>query len=265
VQMHAAWALGSAVKNTAEFGPYVIEPVAILDADTTDTDPKSTTATTTTALDLVLQQFQTFRTTAPPLTTTEQQKLLKVMYCLGSFLRGNRAAQIHFGAAGGPATLSTALQALLNQSDTPWSSFDRKMSHRLLNLASDTVSDVVLHASHDEENDGEGRRRGLGQLDAAIVDAYTSEAWCDAVQKALVSLRDETALRTVHSLAPHCASALAWSQGAIAQLGNTLVQLGDEWKAEAELHHPEVLQERFDLLEATLQLLQAAGTVAAET
>ena len=100
IQMHAAWALGTAVKNTGEFWSYVLEPVTIVDRTTPATSSSATSATTTsitTALDLVLQQFRTtlglFSNTV---TDAEQQKLFKIIYCLGSFLRGNQPAQLHF-------------------------------------------------------------------------------------------------------------------------------------------------------------------------
>ena len=239
------------MKNTGEFLPFVLEPVTIDGVDGS-----------TTALDLALHQFQTFQTTPPPHTTAERQKVLKVIYCLGSFLRGNRPAQIHFGAAGGPATLSKALLSVLRNKEQ--TIFDRKFSLRLLNLASDTVTDVALHASHHTDDVGEQEGGGLvGQkVDAAILDAYTSAAWCDAVRMALSETAarrdDETALRAVHTLTPHC----SWS---LADIGNTLAGIREEWEAQAsaDLLHPDVLRERVGLVEATLQLLQDSHDSAA--
>ena len=116
VQMYTAWVIGTALKHIPEFHTFAIEPIPIILSSL-----KNATAaiTTTTALDITVQQIQTsyeeyvrmmaVKRQSPPQrqitneTTTAgdinsilkllQTKLLRFLYCLGSLLRGNYHAQ----------------------------------------------------------------------------------------------------------------------------------------------------------------------------
>jgi len=122
------------------------------------------------------------------------KKLLKLIYCLGSFLRGNRQAQIHFGAAGGPIVLGKAMEIAIQNAHEA-NAFYNKMAVRLFNLASDIVADVTLHPF-------DGKHKSV---DDAIIQAYSSKEWCAAVVAALQVVGiEETALKTVLTLAPYC-------------------------------------------------------------
>ena len=117
VQMHTAWVIGTALKHIPEFHTYAIEPIQLF----VPSSNRSTTSTTTT-LDLVLQQIQSSYEEYVTATTAErrilrqekitneistekdkidliskllQTKLLRFIYCLGSLLRGNYYSQQH--------------------------------------------------------------------------------------------------------------------------------------------------------------------------
>lgn len=236
VQMHAAWALGTAVKNTAEFTPYVVEKIkATKDKNDSDSDGL-------TALDLVFRQLQTSLLNQDQTAVTET-KILRLVYCLGSFLRGNRAAQIHFGASEGPAFLSSALQTFV---DIGKEAFATKMSVRLLNLASDAVLDVTLHRDNDIDDEKSGSNYNNNKVDDAIVAAWTSKQWCSAIVSAMErpELQD-AAVSTVHALAPYCKS--SW-QPAIAAVVSSVKKVRTLWEESATEIDPELHQERIQLI-----------------
>ncbi len=116
VQMYTAWVIGTALKHIPEFHTFAIEPIPII----LSLIKNATTATTTTtALDITVQQIQTsyeayvqtlavrHRILPQQQITNEtstagdinsilkllQTKLLRFIYCLGSLLRGNYHAQ----------------------------------------------------------------------------------------------------------------------------------------------------------------------------
>ena len=255
IQMHAAWTLGTAVKNTREFLSYVLEPVTVVDVRNSN-KVNTSTASMTTALDLVLQQFRTSTAATRAPTNAEQQKLSKLVYCLGSFLRGNRPAQIHFVHDQGPSSLSAALKSalsrLMDQTTTATIAlFYRKLAQRLLQLASDSVLHVSLHASETTD-------LVIQNDDAKIVQAYTDAEWCDAVHMAfqIASEEDDSGKRaqlrlvedvlpTVHTLVSHC---------------------GAHWRNTAFIHKLERLKENksyehhddevVDLIDTTLRRLR---------
>ena len=124
VQMHAAWAIGTAIKNTGEFYPYAIEEVLVKGEKTT-------------ALKMLLKQFQVETDTDPAL----QQK---VIYGISSLLRGNRPAQAYFLDLGGPDILAQSLIRL-----------EPKLIKRVLTLVEDIVSDVKRHGNENDEGIGQ--------------------------------------------------------------------------------------------------------------
>lgn len=268
VQMHAAWALGTAVKNTAEFTPYVLEKITLV-----PNHGSATTTTTTTVLDLVLQQLSkafpppipsrsssssTNRTAVAVLsssTDTAQAKSLKLIYCLGACLRGNRAAQIHFAAANGPTILSQALQTFILVSEEEnavkeedQKSFASKMAIRLLNLASDAVFDITLHRTNEGANDDQRSRN----VEDALVSAWTSPEWCAAVVSTLQQSRSDiqlAALHTMRAVASHCQWQVYQRQQQPAVVIDAIQRLRRVWEAATTTTslttdiHPDVLQE----------------------
>jgi nucleotide exchange factor SIL1 len=209
VQLHAAWAMGTAVKNTAEFAPYVLEPIR---------NPFQTNiaTTTTSALNLVVSQLKLslHQHEQSPLSRVLDLKIRRLVYCLGSFLRGNRAAQVQFGPDG-PDILATTLQRLVQSLDSDTktavekdahgtNAFARKLAERLLNLATDMVLDVTLHISS-----GDGSQTDDSSTDLSIVSSWTSPEWCRGLlalarYHPVMLLYDSAVPVALPAMAPYC-------------------------------------------------------------
>lgn len=193
VQTHAAWTIGTAVKNTGEFFPFAVEAVPILDS-------KGSVDSVTTAIDLAVLLFVQDYPKAHH--QWEVRNLLaKSIYAIGALLRGNRLAQAHLVQSGeGVESLAAKLRSLATTSVTT-NAATAKLLQRLLSLASDIVTDVELH--------GEPNTKATN---AAILQAFSSPEWCDATSLVLLkssSLSDrvyETVLETLTSLAPYCSA-----------------------------------------------------------
>jgi hypothetical protein len=130
----------------------------------------------TTPIDLLLFQLK---------QNGSSNKRQKILYALGSMLRGNRIVQAHFCASGGPAVLGTILSS---------SSDDAKTAKRLLALADDVISDVTMHPYEVDDN-----------IDKLIISSFSTDDFCQAPipllkQEAL----QETALETIQALEPYC-------------------------------------------------------------
>lgn len=163
IQENAAWAIGTAVKNIGEFAPWALEEFAI-------------DGIKTTPIDMLLFQLK---------QNGSSNKRQKILYALGSMLRGNRIVQAHFCASGGPAVLGTILSS---------SSDDAKTAKRLLALADDVISDVTMHPYEVDDN-----------IDKLIISSFSTDDFCQAPipllkQEAL----QETALETIQALEPYC-------------------------------------------------------------
>jgi nucleotide exchange factor SIL1 len=213
IQTLAAWVLGTAVKNMGEFTPYATAQVVI-------------GGSLTTATDVVLQQFVAVELSS----AAAFRKAHKLLYALGSLLRGNRPAQEHFCTHGGPALLGTQLAKAT----------DGKTIERLLALANDIVSDVKLHVGKSE------------QMDAVIVRGFASESWCNSALAALQQqgtvLLQEKALQAVQTLAPDC----EWDVTAVREV---LLEVRASWEASATQRDPDVHIDLLAILDSTIEML----------
>jgi len=127
VQTHAAWVMGTAVKNIDEFFPYGIEPIPV------DVEEKATT--TVTALDVLIELFctdyeQKGVTDQVEYEADERDEEVynnnaqsvhevlalrtKLVYGMGAILRGNHAAQIHMTRNGQVERFTGMYQHLLS-------------------------------------------------------------------------------------------------------------------------------------------------------
>jgi hypothetical protein len=158
VQMYTAWAMGTAVKHMLEFHPYATEPIRIQYRTSPNTTTGGSSSTlpmvrSTTPIELVMQQIQLSlaeleheqqqQQQQPTTTTTTRDrqllvpilrtKLLRLIYCLGSFLRGNFITQQHYVAA-----LMTVTPPNSNSAPGPPTPTTKRMmlSHRLWQLVS---------------------------------------------------------------------------------------------------------------------------------
>jgi len=112
IALHAAWALGSAVKHIEEFHPLVTSWVDV------------GTTTKTTAMDAILQELDK--------EETPEKLQLKLLYALGAMLRGNPSAQRYFLSQDGTKTLN----ALLHEAP--------KVRTRIIRL----IYDLIVAAQH---------------------------------------------------------------------------------------------------------------------
>jgi hypothetical protein len=229
VQAHAAWALGTAVKNTGEFAPYVVETLVLVDERTS-------------ALKVLLDQISAVDVTDA--TKPAQDKLHKYLYALGSFLRGNPLAQNRFVSYGGAAALENLLQAAVP--GIQFNTKSRKVAQRILSIADDVLAEVAERPR--EDADGGALARG-----------FSSPAWCESALRALrapPSLQP-LALRSCRSLAPLCGQASeAWS----ASVREGATELAARWRDEAaavdaEEDAEDGLRERIELAQSVLDIL----------
>mmetsp|Transcript_1760 Transcript_1760/g.2728 ORF Transcript_1760/g.2728 Transcript_1760/m.2728 type:complete len:541 (+) Transcript_1760:119-1741(+) len=179
IQAQAAWAIGTAVKNTGEFFPYALENV-VVDGKTTST------------IDLLMDVFcENYEDTA------ESRTLLnKSIYAIGALLRGNRMAQTHVVQTGGFIQLGEKYKML---SDKGFDSTSTKLIQRLASLSSDIIEDVALHPEFGDED-----------ANKIIIEALTTDQWCDSTCNALTSKAllpvkvQETLLQTMNVMSAHC-------------------------------------------------------------
>eukprot|EP00339_Tiarina_fusa_P018326 CAMPEP_0117083646 /NCGR_PEP_ID=MMETSP0472-20121206/58888_1 /TAXON_ID=693140 ORGANISM="Tiarina fusus, Strain LIS" /NCGR_SAMPLE_ID=MMETSP0472 /ASSEMBLY_ACC=CAM_ASM_000603 /LENGTH=379 /DNA_ID=CAMNT_0004812347 /DNA_START=124 /DNA_END=1261 /DNA_ORIENTATION=+ len=98
VQAHAAWAIGTAIKNTGEFFPLAIEPVILGNSERW------------TAIDLLVDVFcQEYKDSRG---WQVRNLLAKSVYAIGALLRGNRIAQTHIAGTDAPTRLGGKLREL---------------------------------------------------------------------------------------------------------------------------------------------------------
>jgi hypothetical protein len=182
VQAHAAWAIGTTVKNTGEFFPFAVEKLKIGDVKTT-------------AIDLLIDVF--CKEYKDPNTWEMRTLLAKSVYGIGALLRGNRMTQEHVCKTDSSARLGEKFRQLSLGRVT---SANTKLIQRMLSLASDIVSDVKLHGEESTE-----------ELKNEIIESFTSSDWCGSISNLLVSGSvlpvqvQESLLQTVEVLAPNCA------------------------------------------------------------
>jgi len=173
IQSSAAWAIGTAVKNIGEFAPWATEHVVIDGVKTTPVEL---------LLDLLKKEHDG--------SSTVSRKYQKVLYALGSLLRGNRVAQAHFCASGGPAVLGN----MLSEASQDAASADIKTAKRILALADDIVSDVALHPYEQDED-----------IDKLVIASFSTDDWCQPPLRLLEQDGlQETALETIEALVTYC-------------------------------------------------------------
>ena len=196
IQTHAAWVMGTAVKNMQEFYPFAQERIHI-DHHTNVTTPVA----------LVLQQLRSSlaeyeqcrfgivcqdHPVNRPLMPVLETKLLRLIYCLGALLRGNHPAQltlIHLPSnENGTQILSQELSRFLSLHNSNPSileedaTFAAKLVQRWMNLITDCIVDVESALQEEDAVSSELR---------SIQNAWRNE-WCaDPLNQTLQSFHSK--------------------------------------------------------------------------
>lgn len=193
LQAAAAWVVGTAVQNTGEFVPYVVEPILL---------PNGTIIS---ALDGLVHVWndQIMNDDMESTTSTLPQK---VLYALSACLRGNLLAQHVFDQKKQPERLRQHLQ------DTPTdTAHGRKQILRLLQLG----SDLLMEWGHTVEG------AVNGESTVATVDgfrqAWVTPDWCHVVlDKTRCLSQADKRLPILDAWYPHCQS--MWNPARVQEL-----------------------------------------------
>ena len=199
LQIMAAWSVGNAVKNHAEFVSWATESipqnVANLLVTLNDHDPILAHGTNNTSvMSLLLQVLK------DPLSSNNSIVIQKSIYALASLLRGNRQAQTFFLQLQGPLVLGDLLEAAVN------GEFSHKLAFKVLSLA----HDILMELAYDKVEESSLEY----QQHQHLIAAFTSSAWCDSAWHLLTvqvtNIDDnnqhevERVLKTIQPMVAHC-------------------------------------------------------------
>jgi nucleotide exchange factor SIL1 len=249
VQAHAAWALGTAVKNTGEFAPFVVEPLQLIPGHA---------APTMSALQVLLDQLSSVDLVdaSKPLLN----KVHKYLYALGSFVRGNPLAQRQFVALHG----TKALEGLVDMHvPTVSLASSRKIVHRVVSIVDDLVretSDPNRQQQHPHVDGSDDLVRGI-----------STPVWCESTSTLLATTRPTApsaaasilhpALRLAGATAPRCQHTDPdWSHRVRGSASNLLRHWHDESKSNAEAADLDELNEGIDLAQSVLAVLDSTAS-----
>jgi nucleotide exchange factor SIL1 len=193
VQAAAAWVVGTAVQNTGEFHPWVVEPVQL---------PNQTIVT---ALDGLLHVWRYQVVPGQPGTPTPLAH--KILYAISASVRGNPLAQQVLHRQGEPSGL--ALQALQNTpADTTQG---RKQILRLLQLGQDLLEEWNHVQATDDAN--EVSRKVVQEY----AQAWTTAEWCDLVlEKLRIVTQVEKRVPIMHAWFLSCGA--SWPDSRVLEL-----------------------------------------------
>jgi nucleotide exchange factor SIL1 len=241
VQAHAAWALGTAVKNTGEFAPFVVEPLVLL--------VPGQPAPTMSALQVLLEQLShvDLVDASKPLLN----KVHKYLYALGSFVRGNPLAQRQFVALNGPRALEGLVDIHVS---TVSRASSRKIVHRVVSI----VDDLVRETSDPHVDGSDDLVRGI-----------STPVWCESTSMLLATTLPTApsaasilhpALRLAGATAPRCQQVDSdWSHRVRAAASDLLRHWQDESKSNAEAADLDDLKEGIDLAQSVLVALGSSN------
>ena len=167
-------------------------------------ESSTATATTTSSQTSALEMFRTSK--------------LRAAYALGSLLRGNPLAQQQFVSKNGPHVLvRNALNALSGTTATGGvvTKSDYKLASKVLALGEDIVMNILLQEEDYKDNDDTQNDIVAGSNSNRMIQALTTEPWCELSLKMLsppISLVGESfarstkerALSAIRALGPAC-------------------------------------------------------------
>lgn len=228
VVSHAAWALGTAVKNTAEFSPLVTQKI------------QNNKVNGSNALELVVRQLQlSLQTQGVDQSNVLDTKVLRLLYCLGSFLRGNLDAQLRFGEIGGYDVLLKVLKDLVSAGDA----YSIKLASRTINLA----TDIVVDATRDDDRNPNNQPLP----DAILANAWVSVEWCSSLVSSFANpnLR-ESSLSAIEAFSGHCKA--IWQESKT--LFDTIERIRSKWDVSGD-ELDEVRNDRNRMIESIVRQL----------
>lgn len=228
IQAQAAWASGTMVKNTAEFFPYVVQPVPF------------GYGKMTTAIDLLIDVFcKDYKDSK----SWEIRTLLsKSIYAIGSMLRGNRSAQVHLLATDGFKLLWKKYHDMVQEGVN---SANAKLVQRLAMLGTDIVDEVLRDPNKSDS-----------ATNAALLEIITSLDWCGATCGVLTSSAflpvpvQETLLRSIVTSGPYC----EWSCN-VADLEQSIKKIQEDWISQKDDFDEEHMAEIQDIAKSALSSL----------
>mmetsp|Transcript_8169 Transcript_8169/g.18337 ORF Transcript_8169/g.18337 Transcript_8169/m.18337 type:complete len:535 (-) Transcript_8169:104-1708(-) len=200
VQAHAAWVLGTAVKNTGEFIPWALESVVV---ETKHDNSRQESN----ALELVHQTLQSSLSQEKLRTKSLELLQQKLVYALGSFLRGNPLAQFQFAQQQGPVMLARSLELWTNDETSKHSI---KMMQRVISMASDILLELrqqqtePLGVSEEQSISSTIPRDQMNQI---TLEAFSDTTWCHFILQALESgprALQSSALNSLPSFEGNC-------------------------------------------------------------
>jgi nucleotide exchange factor SIL1 len=127
IQSYAAWAIGTAVKNTEEFFPYGVESVVL--------DNMKTSSAIDLLIDIFCDQYD------EPSSWETRTLLAKGIYAIGAILRGNQLAQTYVVNIDGFNRLGKKFRELSQQG---FNSANTKLIQRMATFSMDIVEDISL-------------------------------------------------------------------------------------------------------------------------
>jgi nucleotide exchange factor SIL1 len=247
VQAHAAWALGTAVKNTGEFAPFVVEPLVLL--------VPGQPAPTMSALQVLLDQLSNVDLVdaSKPL----QDKVHKYLYALGSFVRGNPLAQRQFVSLHG----TRALEGLVDMHvSTVSKASSRKIVHRVVSI----LDDLILETSDPSRQQ---QQHPHDDVSGDLVRGISTPVWCESTSMLLATTLPtspsaasilHSALRLAGATAPRCQRTDPdWSHRVRGSASNLLRHWQDESKGSEEAADLDELKEGIDLAQSVLAVLDS--------
>jgi len=230
----AAMTIGTSVSNLGEFSGWALEDVsselaammmdeAWVGSTRHTNDTATTTATSSSALSLLIQSFENelslrsqqmaggSMAVLPSATSSSDATYksratykLRAVYALGSLLRGNPPAQHYFVSRDGAGILARDALGTLSNVRGPsavgkngaLAKLDYKFASKVLALGEDIVMGVVLKEGEEkkEGDDVVGDEGGAVEGDFLtanqLVAAFTTERWCDLSLRMLVPPSD---------------------------------------------------------------------------
>ena len=233
IQALAAMTIGTAVGNLGEFRSWALEDVSVavneiwMDSnrvcESCSEDYFQRVEGPISALFSLANSFETeMNPSQQQLMMTDKSTKdmyrtykLRLVYALGSLLRGNALAQQHFVSKNGPdALVRYTLGILSSANGDNVSKLDYKLASKVLALGEDIVMAVLLEEDY-KETDASIENNDIMVSPNRMVAAFTTEPWCDLSLRMLspplqlmgesqARSMKERALSAIRALGPAC-------------------------------------------------------------